>query len=173
MGVKNGSLGTVLKMDDHAMTVRLDTGPVIAFDTTRYRDLDYGYAATIHKTQGTTVDRSFVLATHHFDKHTTYVAMPRGLESQDTAWAPEKDRTQILGYYTRNVDIDGKKYAVLEDFDTQKKHFVPFKEEYGQLKMFRAMQYDGQMLQYAPDKSKSPPHKSLSTPGKELPEKER
>ncbi len=77
MGVKNGSLGTVLKMNDHAMTVRLDTGPVVAFDTNKYRDLDYGYAATIHKTQGITVDRSFVLATEHFDKHTTYVAMSR------------------------------------------------------------------------------------------------
>jgi len=77
MGVKNGSLGTVLKMDDHSMTVRLDTGPLIAFDTTKYRNLDYGYAATIHKTQGTTVDRSFVLATRHFNKHTTYVSMSR------------------------------------------------------------------------------------------------
>jgi hypothetical protein len=77
MGVKNGSLGTVGKMDDHAMTVRLDTGPVLSFDTSRYRDLDYGYAATIHKTQGITIDRSFVLATDHFDKHTTYVAMSR------------------------------------------------------------------------------------------------
>ena len=170
MGVKNGSLGTVLKIDDHAMTVRLDTGPAVSFDTTKYRDLDYGYAATIHKTQGITVDRSFVLATDHFDKHTTYVAMSRhrddvtlsysgdhfkdfkelkdlcgrerpkhlvadfalsrGFEYQDTAGAPEKARTQMLGYYTRDVTIDGKKYAVLENFETKKEHLVPFKEEY-------------------------------------------
>jgi len=69
--------------------------------------------------------------------------------------------------------MDGKKYAVLEDFETKKQHLVLFKEEYGQLKMFRLMQYDGQTLQYAPDKSKSQSQKSLSMPGKELPEKEK
>ena len=65
----------------------------------------------------------------------------------------EKSFTHIAGYYTRNVEIDGKKYAVLEDFETKKQHLVPFKEEYGQLKMFRLMQYDGEALQYAPQKS--------------------
>jgi Ti-type conjugative transfer relaxase TraA len=211
MGVKNGSLGTVLKMDDHAMTVRLDTGPSVSFDTTRYRDVDYGYATTIHKTQGTTVDRSFVLATHHFDKHSTYVAMsrhrddvtlsysgdhfkdfkklkdvcgrerpkhlvadfamPRGFESQDTAWAAEKALTQIRGCYTRDVTIDGKKYAVLEDFENKKEHLVPFKEEYARLMGFRWMQYDGETLRYT-SREKSQSQKSLPMPGKELPGKE-
>src|SRR5271157_1193864 len=213
MGVKNGSLGTVLKIDDHSMAVRLDTGPAVYFDTTKYRDLDYGYAATIHKTQGITVDRSFVLATDHFDKHTTYVALSRhrddvtlsysgdhfkdftelkdvcgrertkhlvadfalsrGFEYQDTAGAPEKARTQMLGYYTRDVEIDGKKYAVLENAETKKKHLVPFKEEYSQFKAFRLMHYDGQELRYASDKQKSQQlEKSLSIRGKELPGKE-
>jgi hypothetical protein len=36
---------------------------------------------------------------------------------------------------------------------TKKQHLVPFKEEYRQLKMFRAMQYDGTTLHYAPQKS--------------------
>jgi hypothetical protein len=37
---------------------------------------------------------------------------------------------------------------------------------------FRWMQYDGETLQYT-DRSRSQPQKSLSMPGKELPEKER
>jgi len=207
MGVKNGTLGTVLKMDDYAMTVRLDTGPVVAFDTTKYRDLDYGYAATIHKTQGTTVDRSFVLATRHFDKHTTYVSMSRhrdnvtlcfsgdtfrdfkelqdlcgkerpkhlvadfaicrGLDSESQLPLPDKPRV-IEGFYTHNVEIDGKKYAVLDDFESKKRHLIPFKEEYGQLRKFRVVQYDGDTLQYASGKSKSQPQKSKELPGKEL-----
>lgn len=62
-------------------------------------------------------------------------AIPRGLESQDTAGVPEKARTQVLGVYTRDVKIDGKKYAVLEDFENKKEHLVPFKEEYSRLEL--------------------------------------
>jgi hypothetical protein len=206
----NVSLGTVLKMDDHSKTDRLDTGPVVAFDTTKYRDLDYGYAATIHKTQGTTVDRSFVLATRHFDKHTTYVSMSRHRDDVTLCYSKENfpdfadlqstcgrerpkhliadfaicrgfdsgsqppipdERRLVQGYYTRNVNKDGEKYAVLENFETKKQHLVPFKEEYGQLKGFRLMQYDGQTLQYAPQKS--PIGKTIGSQAKRLPEKEK
>ena len=84
LGVKNGSLGTVLKIDSGkpmpAMAVKLDTGPTVAVDLNQYRDIDYGYAATIHKTQGATLDRAFTLATKHFDKHAAYVSMSRNRE---------------------------------------------------------------------------------------------
>jgi hypothetical protein len=96
----------------------------------------------------------------------------RGLDSESQLRIPDKTPV-IEGYYTRAVEMDGKKYAVLEDFDTQKKHLVPFKEEYGQIKMFRAMQYDGTTLRYATDKIKPQSQKSLSLPGKELSGKER
>jgi hypothetical protein len=49
----------------------------------RYNHLDYGYAATIHKAQGVTVDRSYVLASKYLDAHSTYVAMSRHRESAD------------------------------------------------------------------------------------------
>jgi hypothetical protein len=35
----------------------------------------------VHKAQGSTVDRTYVLATPHFDRHTTYVALSRHRES--------------------------------------------------------------------------------------------
>jgi hypothetical protein len=40
-----------------------------------YQHLEYGYAAIVHKAQGTTVDKTYVLATSHFDRHTSYVAV--------------------------------------------------------------------------------------------------
>ncbi|NEH72946.1 BID domain-containing protein, partial [Rhizobium leguminosarum] len=46
----------------------------------RYQSFDHGYATTIHKTQGATVDRSFVLASTTMDRHLTYVAMTRHRE---------------------------------------------------------------------------------------------
>ncbi len=39
--------------------------------------MDHGYATTIHKAQGATVDRTYVLASGTMDRHLTYVAMTR------------------------------------------------------------------------------------------------
>lgn len=81
INIKNGSLGTIEKIvdtpQDHSMRVKLDTGAEIAFDYKEYNKFDHGYAMTVHKSQGATVDRSFVLATQHFNKHAAYVSMSR------------------------------------------------------------------------------------------------
>jgi Ti-type conjugative transfer relaxase TraA len=42
-----------------------------------YQAIDHGYATTIHKNQGATVDRSYVMASGTMDRHLTYVAMTR------------------------------------------------------------------------------------------------
>ena len=75
--VKNGTLGTIEQVDKCHMTVRTDDGRSVSFDTKDYRDLDHGYAATIHKAQGMTVDRTHVLATPGMDRHGSYVGMSR------------------------------------------------------------------------------------------------
>ncbi len=80
LGVKNGSLGEVEKVTPDRMAVRLDGGRSIAFDTKDYANVDHGYAATIHKSQGVTVDRTHVLATPGLDRHSAYVALSRHRE---------------------------------------------------------------------------------------------
>lgn len=82
LGVKNGTLGTVEKIRNGVLQVRLDGEGErrVAVDTRFYAYLDHGYAATVHKAQGSTVDRTFVLATPHFDRHATYVALSRHRE---------------------------------------------------------------------------------------------
>ncbi|MEI9852028.1 MAG: Ti-type conjugative transfer relaxase TraA [Sphingomonas sp.] len=77
LGVKNGSLGTVEEVDRSRMAVRLDDGRQVAFDLKEYSDVTHGYAATIHKAQGVTVDRAHVLATPGLDRHAAYVALSR------------------------------------------------------------------------------------------------
>ncbi|WP_417318509.1 Ti-type conjugative transfer relaxase TraA [Erythrobacter aureus] len=77
LGVKNGTLGTVAKASAQSMAVRTDDGREVAFDTKDYAHIDHGYAATIHKAQGMTVDRTHVLATPGMDSHSAYVAMSR------------------------------------------------------------------------------------------------
>jgi Ti-type conjugative transfer relaxase TraA len=96
VAVKNGSLGTVLAVEagGERLTVRLDgpggpgagsgagqegkdAAPVVTFYVRDYGHLDHGYAATVHKAQGVTVDRAHVLATPHMDRHAAYVGLTR------------------------------------------------------------------------------------------------
>lgn len=77
MGVKNGTLGTVEMATRARMAVRLDDGRSVAFDLKDYGHVDHGYAATIHKAQGMTVDHTHVLATPGLDRHAAYVALSR------------------------------------------------------------------------------------------------
>ena len=77
LGVKNGTLGQVERVSPDRMAVRLDDGRSVAFDLKDYAHVDHGYAATIHKSQGVTVDRAHVLATSGMDRHSAYVALSR------------------------------------------------------------------------------------------------
>ncbi|WP_201272990.1 Ti-type conjugative transfer relaxase TraA [Sinorhizobium meliloti] len=84
LGVKNGMLGTVQSVEPHAIQVQLDgnargtDGPrIVDVPENDYQAVDHGYATTIHKNQGATVDRAFVLASGTMDRHLTYVAMTR------------------------------------------------------------------------------------------------
>jgi len=87
LGVKNGTMGTVTKTESGQITARLDgpagpgSGRAVYIPTEQYKAIDHGYATTIHKSQGTTVDRSYVLASGSMDRHLSYVAMTRHTES--------------------------------------------------------------------------------------------
>jgi ATP-dependent exoDNAse (exonuclease V) alpha subunit len=83
LGVKNGTLGTVERVSAQSMTVQIDDGRFVRFDLKDYNRIDHGYAATIHKAQGMTVDRTYVLATPGIDAHSSYVALSRHRDSVD------------------------------------------------------------------------------------------
>jgi Ti-type conjugative transfer relaxase TraA len=77
LGVKNGSLGTVQSVNAVSMAVTLDDGRSVDFDIKDYAHVDHGYAATIHKAQGVSIDDVHVLATPGLDRHASYVALSR------------------------------------------------------------------------------------------------
>ena len=90
LGVKNGSLGIIEGIEHGVLSVKLDgTNSRVHVDTKFYKHLDYGYAATVHKAQGTTVDRSYVLASTHFDRHTAYVALSRHRDNATLFYAKD------------------------------------------------------------------------------------
>jgi hypothetical protein len=84
LGVKNGMLGTVEAVEPGRLTARLDGAArswedarSVSISTNDYQAIDHGYATTIHKNQGATVDRAYVMASGTMDRHLTYVAMTR------------------------------------------------------------------------------------------------
>lgn len=91
--VKNGMLGTVVSTGGKGgrplLSIRLDTGRDVVLSEDSYRNIDHGYAVTIHKSQGVTVGRTFVLATGMMDQHLTYVSMTRHHDRADLYAARE------------------------------------------------------------------------------------
>ena len=70
LGVHNGALGTVRRIDAQGMTVEVvgqsgqrgQPGSTLEVPFASYRQLDHGYVMTSHKVQGQTVDRTLI---HH------------------------------------------------------------------------------------------------------------
>src|SRR5690606_4037235 len=77
LGVKNGMLATVDHVEPGRIIATLDRGDSVSVPMGDYQAVDHGYATTIHKNQGATVDRAYVLASGTMDRHLTYVAMTR------------------------------------------------------------------------------------------------
>lgn len=81
-GVKNGSFGTVESADTHGFTVKMDgeKGWRVRVEQGDRQQLSHGYASSIHKSQGATVDKTFTLASKGMDSKLTYVSLSRQRE---------------------------------------------------------------------------------------------
>lgn len=94
LGVKNGTLGTVVRISPdasgkHRFAVKTDSGEMVRFTLgdpnaskgKEYNAIDHGYAVSVHKAQGVTVDNPFVLLGDTMsDREWGYVAASRGRE---------------------------------------------------------------------------------------------
>ncbi|MDC7694422.1 Ti-type conjugative transfer relaxase TraA [Asticcacaulis sp. DXS10W] len=118
MGVKNGTLGTVERIENGRITVRPDDSQkTVEINTREYKAFDHGYATTIHKTQGATVDRAYVLASDTMDRHMTYVSMTRHRD-EATLYAGQ-DQFDNHRDLTRSLSRSGAKETVLDYVDSR------------------------------------------------------
>ncbi|MGC4411278.1 Ti-type conjugative transfer relaxase TraA, partial [Rhizobium sp. ST-5] len=120
LGAKNGMLGTVTAVEPDALQVRLDgagqnAARVISIPVRSYQSFDHGYATTIHKSQGATVDRAFVMASTTMDRHLTYVAMTRHRDA--VALYAGRDELNDLKALSMSLGRSGAKETVLDYTD--------------------------------------------------------
>lgn len=81
LGVRNGDLGTVQSIKSNQFQIKLDSGELLTIPSS-YTKMDYGYALTVHKSQGMTVKHSKVLIdSKYWDRHLSFVAMTRHKDS--------------------------------------------------------------------------------------------
>jgi ATP-dependent exoDNAse (exonuclease V) alpha subunit len=61
LGVANRDLGTVQQIDESGLvSVKMDNGKAVSFDSNQMRHFDHGYAVTSHSSQGLTAQRVLV-----------------------------------------------------------------------------------------------------------------
>lgn len=83
LGVKNGTLGTVvgliqLRSNSIGLRVYTDDDRLVEFKLSEYNAIEYGYAMSVHKSQGKTIDHAFVWLNDKFiNRELNYVQMSR------------------------------------------------------------------------------------------------
>lgn len=124
LGVKNGTRGVVVDMGIGGdFGVKISPGKTVYFNTEEYNHLDYGYALTIHKAQGLTVDKAYVYASRGMDKHLSYVSLSRHKEKV-TLFADNetfRDYADLAHCLSRNGEKDLiQDYANIRHLSTEK-----------------------------------------------------
>lgn len=90
-GLVNGNIGTIRTIEDNRVTVALDTRPgaperlvsfVVGHDHAagEFNQLRHGYAGTIYKGQGRTIDQTYLYHSEHWRSRSAYVALTRHRE---------------------------------------------------------------------------------------------
>lgn len=136
LGVKNGTMGTITNLDTQMVQVRLDgeENKEISFAPNLNPYFNQGWAITIHKSQGTTVDLTFILASYEMARNLIYVAMTRHREnvhvfgSNLDFWRPEK--------LPETLSKSGEKLSAADYLDTNSLNKLMQQEDHLLTKIF-------------------------------------
>lgn len=119
LDVKNGQFGTIkdIKTNDLGevtnIDAELDNKKQANFNPNEYMNFTYGYAATIHKAQGITTDRSFLyLGDRYWNRNLLYVAASRHRKTLDMY--VNQSIYPDLEALSKGVERDGTKDNILD-----------------------------------------------------------
>ena len=85
LNIYNGNAGVIRSIEGSRIVVCLDgkDGPLLAFDAAAFKDFRHGYAGTIYKGQGRTIDQTYLYHSEHWRSAASYVALSRHRETAD------------------------------------------------------------------------------------------
>lgn len=121
IAVSNGSTGIVKdvkQLIDRSLiiTVSLDNGKQVKFNTKYYSSLDYGYAMTTHKSQGLTCDNAYVFFSERYlSKELAYVKMSRSRNTPKVYCASSLlEKTEYLKELSMKAERETEKIDTIE-----------------------------------------------------------
>jgi Ti-type conjugative transfer relaxase TraA len=90
-GLYNGQVGTITGLDPESgrIAARLDNGQDVAWSAEEFWSFRHGYAGTIYKGQGKTLDHTYLYHSTHWRRAASYVALTRQRESAQVFVARE------------------------------------------------------------------------------------
>jgi Ti-type conjugative transfer relaxase TraA len=84
LNIYNGNAGIIRRIEGSRIVVCLDgNGPLLAFDAAMFKDFRHGYAGTIYKGQGRTIDQTYLYHSAHWRRAASYVALSRHREKAE------------------------------------------------------------------------------------------
>lgn len=105
--VKNGDLWSITSVgDDGALTVaHTDSGHTVTLPADYVTDnVELGYASTIYRSQGMTVDRAYVIPSQSLDRQGLYVALSRG-RSLNKIFLPDDQVPDVDSHLPQNAPM--------------------------------------------------------------------
>jgi ATP-dependent exoDNAse (exonuclease V) alpha subunit len=111
-GLLNGHAGTIAKIEDTTIHMQLDgrAGRTIAFDAKEFKEFRHGYAGTIYKGQGRTLDQTYLYHSEHWRSAASYVALTRHRDKAEVFVA--RNTAQNLKELARQMArVDNRKAA--------------------------------------------------------------
>ena len=122
LGITNGTVGTLTHAAEEKFTVSIENPlgkqKIISFNPQEFSSYQLGYASTVFRSQGETVDRAYVAYSPGYTKKELYVAMTR--HAKDVALFVDKERVPTIARLKYFLGKQQKEHTTL-DFLTEDK----------------------------------------------------